>query len=1577
MLLLAIFALEFGLISLGLVVLNGPGFRAALHWAGKQAAETYGWQADFQVKGTIWSGFSIENLTLDGAIPDSAHSAETPSLPASSIRISKLGVRYHMPGILLGATRLDWLRSVEVGPGEIHLILPESEKKSQAPESESKENSENSQSETKKEFAAFWNLLSADLQLVDLTLSVQQGNRVWSVDSLTLSLPSAGPGRLSSGRIALSDSQTLEGLNAVIETGSHSLSIADLALPRVGTMEALTVQESIPGRFGLTSRLMIAGGKIDLSGGTDTRGEIALTAALHPDTAISLVQLNDLVPNLKGQISDLKFSFTGDPAHPSNWQIDASLLGNGCGWGDYSTDSIRARVSADSARIEVKRGDAQAVIEALLPLSQASTTKEIATLPIKVGVKADVPSLTNLLNDLSIHQPVAGALTMEAQGIEILGGKLGNGTIQVTGNQIAWDGISLSEAQFSARVEREQFLKFAMDTALDDQSHLHCVGAIDLDEKSYIAELMGKFTPQGRLGEVLTTLRPGPYSGDAALEWKGSGHLKEKEHTGQALVKLHGIALAPIHPLTGEIRVEYQGKRVELTHCDLSAGGAQITGSGQWDGHELRLTDWTLQQEKKNRMTLELALPLSPSKDRPFLKQEGSVSAKIAFDEFSTETLRAFADEIPEVEGALNGELMAEGTFSAIQLRSHLAYQSPADQEKKTTSPEAKLSLSLTGAIERPASWNINLEAVVGALRWKETTLSNLNLKARTDTEAADRPLLSEVHFGQSGARLDATVRAALGQAETLPALAEVPIMGNLALGVENLATFLKEFDPGLFDRLPLSGGLSAKIDSLELLRGQPVAGNVTIHSPDLAFDGTGFSTIELSAEVTAPSQIDAAWNLALDATTQVKGEGSYHLKDRHYRGSLSAEADLTSKGSRLRKLLGSRRIVHLLPGESDLTWQGEGSLASASDSEEDPSPTHSGDLRLHARSLHLANDAAPLDIDMEGRYTATSADFPTLSLRSQPLNFEGNLHWQNSVLNFTGRGKSDGREVIALESAIPLDLAKLTAKDWFAQSDPLKVDLVIQKLAVDKLSHLFLSKPPIQGELSLDLSVGGAPASPDLNLKTRFDGILVPRPDQQSLPVGAAELSLVSKGANLALTGSYRHPDVQPLTFSSELPFHPGAWATGERQIADEKITASAKMERSSLAFLVDQVPGIESISGEIAIDASASGTVSSPHPMGSASLQVPRLRLENRNSPSLRDIDLLVQFRENQVILDHLKAIVAGGEVSGKGEILLKDQGEPELRFNLTGSDVLVTRTPDVNVRTDLDISLAGPLSQAMLSGELGIVNSRYFRNFDLLPMSLPTKRTTSALPTVQRAPSGGGPAMRDLDLGLKIDPFQNWPVALRVYTKDPFLIRSNLVESSIDADLHISGTLGNPIPVGQVEIEKGVMKLPFSKVDVETGRIEFDQTTGFNGAIEFKARAKADRYQIAIYLHDHILNPQYVLTSVPPLPSEDIMTLIATGTTRDALVGGDTESLAMGKAAGLLLKNLQQKSNKIDSDPTLLDLLDERTELELGRVNQETGEQTFGGKIRLWKQLFFAGDVSQQNDYRALLKYVFRFR
>jgi autotransporter translocation and assembly factor TamB len=471
-----------------------------------------------------------------------------------------------------------------------------------------------------------------------------------------------------------------------------------------------------------------------------------------------------------------------------------------------------------------------------------------------------------------------------------------------------------------------------------------------------------------------------------------------------------------------------------------------------------------------------------------------------------------------------------------------------------------------------------------------------------------------------------------------------------------------------------------------------------------------------------------------------------------------------------------------------------------------------------------------------------------------------------------------------------------------------------------------------------------------------------------------AMQLSVANDKANL--DGRYQHPDLNPLAIEAGMPFFPADWARGQRKVVEESLSLTAKMEKSSLAFLASQIPAIESIDGQVGINAALKGSISKPSISGDGILEVTRLRLDNRDAPSLYDINLTTRFADNRLTVDRLHAIVAGGVVEGSGSVLLAPGKEPRFDFRVTGDEVLLFRTPDLSLRTDVDIALRGPFSSARLAGRIGITNSRFFKNFDLLPSSLPT-RNTSVLPTVDRGPSGGGAAYQDLDFGVKVEPFSNWTSDIRVYTKDPFLVRSNLAETDLVADIRVGGTLGRPVPVGYLALNEGELSLPFSSIDVETGRINFDENTGFNGALEFKAQAKADKYRINIFLYNRVLDPKYTLTSVPPMPSEDLISLIVTGTARQDLVGQGVGGMAAGKAATLLFKNMRKASAEADKEPTLLDDLQERTELDIGGINPETGAQTVGGKIRLWKQLFFVGDVDAQNDYRAVLKYVFRFR
>ncbi|MEM6915814.1 MAG: translocation/assembly module TamB domain-containing protein, partial [Verrucomicrobiota bacterium] len=695
------------------------------------------------------------------------------------------------------------------------------------------------------------------------------------------------------------------------------------------------------------------------------------------------------------------------------------------------------------------------------------------------------------------------------------------------------------------------------------------------------------------------------------------------------------------------------------------------------------------------------------------------------------------------------------------------------------------------------------------------------------------------------------------------------------------------------------------------------------------------------------------------------EARGDFQLENQAYRGAASLSLDLDSEGV-LKRLLGPREIANLLPSSLAFSASASGSLVKA---------TTSGEFNLSGAGLSFAEGAEPIqEFALEGEFSEESLD-SSLLLKSQPLDLEGTLSWDGNRFGIDSlRAMSEGSLFFEASGSIPFSKDTLSPGEWFSSEEDLSVSIVSEPASVATLMSLVHPSPPLDGDLDLDLSVSGSPARPDMSLNLKVDDLSLP--DQAKVKAGTLALSLRTENESAQLSGEYRHPDVNPFQIDASLPFFPQDWALNQRAIEEEPIQVSVKMDRSSLSFLSTQVPAIKSIEGVLALNAEVRGSLQKPVISGKGGLDVSRLRFQERNAPSLYDVDLKTRFDDNRLYIDRFKAIVAGGEVAAEGSILFLPEEEPNFDVRMGAREALLFRTPDLSLRTDAVLSLTGPWTAATIAGEVGLNNSRFFKSFDLLPSALPV-RNTSALPTVERAPRGGGAAYTDLKVGVDIEPFRNWNADVRLFTKTPFQVRSNLVESDLVADLKVSGKLAAPVPRGFVAIDEGDLSLPFSSIDVEVGRIEFDEKTGFNGAINLKAKAKADKYRINVYLYNQILDPQYVLTSVPPMPSEDLLTLLVTGTTRSDLVGGDTGSLAASKAATLLLKNFQKASAKADSEPTLLDNLRERTELEIGGVNPETGAESIGGRIRLWKQLFFVGDVDSENDYRALLKYVFRFQ
>jgi len=113
--------------------------------------------------------------------------------------------------------------------------------------------------------------------------------------------------------------------------------------------------------------------------------------------------------------------------------------------------------------------------------------------------------------------------------------------------------------------------------------------------------------------------------------------------------------------------------------------------------------------------------------------------------------------------------------------------------------------------------------------------------------------------------------------------------------------------------------------------------------------------------------------------------------------------------------------------------------------------------------------------------------------------------------------------------------------------------------------------------------------------------------------------------------------------------------------------------------------------------------------------------------------------------------------------------------------------------------------------------------------------------------------------------------------------------------------------------------------------------------------------------------------IFTSEPPLAQEEIISLIATGATRQEL---STGNVLAGRAAMLLVQQLYRKIVK-KGEPTESNTVFNRLDLDLGTIDPRTGQQQATVRFKIDDHFVLTGDVGVHGDFRGKLKCLIRFR
>jgi hypothetical protein len=465
------------------------------------------------------------------------------------------------------------------------------------------------------------------------------------------------------------------------------------------------------------------------------------------------------------------------------------------------------------------------------------------------------------------------------------------------------------------------------------------------------------------------------------------------------------------------------------------------------------------------------------------------------------------------------------------------------------------------------------------------------------------------------------------------------------------------------------------------------------------------------------------------------------------------------------------------------------------------------------------------------------------------------------------------------------------------------------------------------------------------------------------NLSAAKGDLSVRVADKVLTVDGNIQQQDVHPLLLTGRVPLDVGQIIETGHLPDDTPLQFSLKWPDNNLAFIRKIIPDVKVVEGTTSVDVGINGTIKRPDLSGSIRASLSRFQAKTDTVPPIADFSTTITFRRDHVQFDQLKGLAGGGLFGVNGAIDLTDGTNPKFDIGVTGNQVLLTRSDGIIVRANFGLAIRGPLSSGEVSGTVGITDSRFFKDIDILPLNLPGR------PPPQ-PPTGAMPK-----IAVDTPPFKDWKFNISIRTDDAFLIQSNLARGRVTINLQVGGTGAAPSVTGFVQVDRLAASLPFSKMEIDNGRINFAQGGNIlDPSLSILGRSTVSDYEVRMRIFGNVSNPTVLLDSSPPLAQGDILVLLATGSTTSQFE--QNPSLLAGRATFIVLQQLYKKlfpgTNRADGqkEPFI-----DRFSVNVA-PGSRPGEQDIVSTFKLTKNWQIIG-VFGTGSYQGRLKYLVRFR
>jgi translocation and assembly module TamB len=353
----------------------------------------------------------------------------------------------------------------------------------------------------------------------------------------------------------------------------------------------------------------------------------------------------------------------------------------------------------------------------------------------------------------------------------------------------------------------------------------------------------------------------------------------------------------------------------------------------------------------------------------------------------------------------------------------------------------------------------------------------------------------------------------------------------------------------------------------------------------------------------------------------------------------------------------------------------------------------------------------------------------------------------------------------------------------------------------------------------------------------------------------------------------------------------------------------------------------------GPAQINASFEGTLDRPRITGRVHIENASVR-EADFPTGLSAIQGDIVFDATRLYFENVSAEAGGGKLQLSGGV---NYAESPLRYDVTlHSDRLRIRYPvGMSWLVGGSLRLTGTPTAGVLSGRVTIDRVTLTQGLEVAGMLVSAKEGITG-------PSTSSPFLRNLQFDVEAvsvpDARMEWPGA----------------GLQAEANLRVRGTWEHPILLGHIHILSGDLYFAGNRYRVTRGDLNFANPFRLDPVVNVEATTNIQQYEITLNFNGPASKLTLAYRSDPPLPANDIITLLALGQTSSestARSGGASQSNTAGASAILSEAISSQFGGRVER---LFGITRFRVDPGLTTLGSSTSSQNAAARVTVEQQI-----------------------